>query len=197
MARVDGRAAAHAFAGAGEEDRALTIDGAAYRVTRAADGSFNLFSDEPAAAISTATPADRGASLMNARAVMWAIVGLLALTPLIWFVTATRYTRTSRHRVEQILAGMATEPDPATIGLWARDTHHLADMRELSSASDKFDDWRREKDMLKPIGSWSVVSVRKVAAERPTVVVRVMIDGRKLAMLVPERLPISWAAEED
>jgi hypothetical protein len=91
---------------------------------------------------------------------------------------------------------MTADPDPSTIGLWARNVRQLADLREISWASDHFDDWRREKDLYRPISSWHVISVREAPTKDvPAVLVRVVIDGRDLVMLVPDRRPISWAED--
>jgi hypothetical protein len=133
-------------------------------------------------------------SSLQARKFMWGVIAVAVVAPFIWYVTTTTYSKTARRRVETVLAGMTTTPDPSTLGMWARNTHHLADARELSWASDHFDAWRREKDLYQKIATWRVLSVDKVkGGEVQTASVEVEIDGRRLRILVPDGRPLTWA----
>ncbi len=195
--RVDGRMVARPLAEE-EAERTFTLDGFSYRVTRSADGTFELLEDEwaPPPPPPSAGAPDFGGSIIGARAILWAFIAVLAISPLVWYTVTHTYSRRARHRVEEMLAGMQASPDQSTIGLWARDTHHLADIGELSAASDKFDNWRTAKGIEKPISLFHVITVNDVpSSEVPTVEIRVVIDARDLVMVVPERRPISWAKD--
>ena len=191
--RVNGRIAAQPMS-ANESERLFPVGAAVYRLSRRDGGKLSLEVRETATpVVPTVLAGDSMTSSIKARKFVWAFIALAVVAPFIWYVTATTYSKTARRRVEAVLAGMTTTPDSATLGMWARNTHHLADIRELSWASDHFDAWRREKDLYQKITTWRVLSVDKMkGGEVQTASVEVEIDGRKLRILVPEGRPLGW-----
>jgi len=193
--RVNGRIAAQPLA-ANESQRVFRVGGAVYKMSRLEGGrlSLELRETAPMAVPTVMAGGESMAASLRARRMVWAFIAVAVVAPFIWYVTTTTYSKTARRRVETVLAGMTTTPDPATLGMWARNTHHLADIRELSWASDNFDRWRREKDLYHKITTWRVLNVDKVkGAQVQTASVDVEIDGRKLRILVPEGRPLTWA----
>lgn len=132
--------------------------------------------------------------MKQSRAPLWTfIILLLIAAAVVWWAVRPNYPRVARRRVEQVLRAMSAPEQNAPIGLWAKNTPLLGS-QEMSWASDHFDQWRREKDLYKQISTWQIVDVTSVpAAEEPTAVVTVNIEGRELRMLVPQNRPISWA----
>jgi hypothetical protein len=132
--------------------------------------------------------------MMQTRAGLWAFIALLAIAPFLWYLAHTTYKKTATRRVTEMLNHMHDKAaDEAAVGLWLRDTHHLADARELSGASDQFDKWRIEADLYDGLRSFELLEVRTISdAEVPTALVTVAIDGHLRTMRVPDRKAIAW-----
>jgi hypothetical protein len=209
--RVDGRAAAKALAPE-ESERLIRVGEAEYLLSRQSDGGFALdfqgMTAPPVAAAPTMSTGrrqtlnvplvdDASTGWLKARHFVWTFIVVLVAAPFLWYVNSQKYEKLAPKRVAEILGYMTESPiDQAALGLWLRNTHHLADMREYGDASNLFDHWRREKDIYKPISSWRIVSVTVVPnAEVKTAIVSVVINDRPMAMNVPEGKVISWAED--
>jgi len=60
--------------------------------------------------------------------------------------------------------------------------------------SDQFDNWRREKNLYRPIATFEVKKVKvDTKTMPPTAYVTVMIDGKVYTMKVVRGRPIQWA----
>ena len=61
------------------------------------------------------------------------------------------------------------------------------------NARDRFDDWRREMDLHRKIGSWEITAMDAVAgSEPPAMIVSIDIDGKPYRMHVTADQPIEW-----
>jgi hypothetical protein len=195
--RVDGKAAAKALAPE-ESERLLNVGGAVYLLQRNESG-FVLEMQTPAPPPVPANPprlvpATFDGYFLKPRTILWFGMAIAICIPFLWYSWAARYTNLAQRRVEHLLTGMTGDPDAATIGLWARNTRRLADARELSWASDHYDQWRAEKGIPEKIASWKMIGVESVSRTPKTARVTVTIDDQKVAMIVPENQPISWAS---
>jgi hypothetical protein len=192
--RANGRIVARPFVGEGDDERTFNVVGAVCYVRREND-EFTL-TVEPVVAGSVTSGTDSGASMLAGRFGVWIVIVGILLIPALWYLRFSSYSNVARRRVEAILRGMTVPLEQPVLGMWARDTRHLADLQEISWAELHFKDWRREKELPKIIKSWEVTDTDEVkGAEVPTVVVTVVIDSRRLAMIVPDRRPISWAQD--
>jgi hypothetical protein len=206
--RVDGRAAAKALAPE-DNERLVRVGEAEYLLSRQGDGGFAFEFQGMTAPVAAAPPAGRRPTLsvplvddastgwLKARHFVWTFIVVAVVAPLLWWANSQKYEKLAPKRVAEILAYMTESPiDQAALGMWLRNTHHLADSGEYSAASNLFDKWRREKDIYKPISSWRIVSVQVLpSTDVPTAIVAVMINERPMAMTVPAGKPISWAED--
>lgn len=192
VVRVNGRAAARPLVD-GDNERLLSIDGAPYLLRRDGGNDFSLIAPDHGMGVRNAPNA--GQIMRQTRAGLWAFIALLAVAPLLWYVTHTTYKNTAKRRVTELLEHMHDKAaDEAAVGLWLRDTHHLADARELSAASDLFDKWRMQADLYYDgVKSFELVEVRTLSdADVPTALITVNIDGHTRTMRVPDRKAVSW-----
>ena len=191
--RANGRAVTRPFS-PDDSECIFSLAGATCTLSKERSGSYDLVVQQPLPDVEPGEGSRIGVTFLTPRLLVWSFIGLLFLLPVFWLLRRSSYENVAQRRVEQILAGMSAPMDSTTIGLWARDTRNLADNNELSWASDKFDLWRNQKGIFETLKSWKVIGVEEVkGAEIPTAIVNVEIDGKTLAMKVPERQPISWA----
>jgi hypothetical protein len=181
---------------AAEDVRELVfqIDRAIARLVRDESGAFSLVM-RPDAHVARPEPV-LPRTFFLARVWTWAFVAALAVAPPVWWVAHTTYNRVATRRVEAVLGGLATTPDQATVGLWFRDSRIFTDRDELAAASSAFDQWLLEKGLYSHrITHWSVGRVSRRDADVRTVVIPVEIDGRHLAVIVPDGRPLAWAVD--
>lgn len=96
----------------------------------------------------------------------------------------------AKRRVDVVLAGLKSGGDEeAAISMWYRGVMVLP-KEELEAAVDPFATWRGQKELMGAIGSGSVDSI-DTSGTVP--VAKITIDGRHLAIRVPDKTQMSWA----
>ena len=122
------------------------------------------------------------------------------LVSIVWIGIATTACRAdsyiARERVKSLLEAWQKGGTggngyaQAAITIWAFGGKGMAD----GAMSDQFDDWRRAKDLYRPILLFEINKVRVDASTQPpTAYVTVTIDGKIYKMKVVRGRPIEWA----
>jgi len=205
--RVDGRVAAKPL-NADENERYISVAGWSYVVRRDKDDFELDVADEQTArtetnrlgqavlAQSKAAPisAKKSSGIIGKIIVWGSVVG--AVVMLMVMLQPPSYEKVARARVHHILdemkSGNGAEMQFA-ISLWSRNVKQM-DNVEYGIASDKFDKWRREKELYnKGFTKFEITSSKVLKDEAvPTAIIGFSLDGVEYTVRVPDKQPISW-----
>lgn len=205
--RVDGRVAAKPL-NPEENERFINVGGWSYVVTRDKDDFALDVADEQVArdanmrmgqavlaSSKTAPISARKSSGLVGKAIVWGSI-VAAVLMLVMMMQPPSYEKVARARVHHMLDEMKTgrgEDMQFAIGLWARNVK-VMDNNEFSTASDKFDAWRREKDLYKKGFTKFEITSSKVLKDEatPTAIISFSLDGTEYTVRVPDKQMISW-----
>lgn len=77
------------------------------------------------------------------------------------------------------------------ISMWYDGSRAIADDVELSRQSEKFDAWRRQKQLYREIHKWEITSIEE-SSDVHGLVVALSIDDKPYTMRVEAGEPIEW-----
>lgn len=113
------------------------------------------------------------------------------------------YEEIAEKRVRNVLNGMqdgteASSPKVETaMAMWAFNLLRVSDRDRLAWASDNFDKWRREGDMYRKVGQYTIDAVELVpGAPEETAIVTFTLEGDQYKVRVPKENAIRWVWEE-
>ncbi len=206
--RVGGRVIARPM-GADESERQILVGGAPYVVKRTGPNTFDLEVDQAAADLRARTLETGRTVLAHGKAPLglthdtspsrlpWIMVAIVVVAfGVIAFIgLIPRYDRDAKARVTQVLHEMQDPSHGETslgISLWAKNRRNL-DSGELAGASNQFDNWRKEKDIYRQVGPFTVDKVEELKGEAiPTVIVTFTLEGKQYKVRVPKDRQITW-----
>lgn len=107
---------------------------------------------------------------------------------------------TAEQRVRMFLKGWqdgGTSANGAAqdaVCFWATGKRFIADRDELEMASDRFDRWRKDRDLYRSLTSYEVGKTERIEhTEHPYTIVEVVLNGRHMKLGVPDdERPIFW-----
>jgi len=190
--RIDGRVAARPL-GEDEPSRRIVIDGTPHLLRRVEDGFELDLSDieEPEFHVPVASLPDPHR--------FWRVVMVIAFLVVggVTYAFFPTYQRQAASRVRQMLTNMSegknSEKAETAIALWAKGQNRIS-ATELGWAISHYPDFQNAKNLRRTFTSWEVLDTEGVDdAERPTAIVTVEVEGQRMRMLVPDKMPISWA----
>ena len=217
VVRINGRIAAKPLSPE-EKDRSISVGGLPYTLWRRGGDNYDLQVSEAAAPVKSPAALAREIrerdDAIDALSVLaeskapvalekdsffkrlplfgWvAIVAAVGL--MMYMLTGPSYDKIALARVNRVLSEMHSEKTSQfAVTFWYKNKRIL-DTTEMSIASDGFDKWRKQKDLYRQVGDYSVIDSKVVDGEKvPTAIVRFMLEGKEYRVRVPKDLPIRW-----